>query len=199
MPTTKPFRFAVQSYRVEKPSEWRERARRIEELGYSTLHVADHYIGPGPMLEATSHRAQTVAAVPALAVAAEATTTLRIGSRMFCIGYHQPVVLAKEAASLDFFSEGRLELGLGAGWLENEFIAMGIPFPSAGERITALRETVDLLNQSFGDGLVDVAGTHVRAHGFEALPKTPQRPRPPLMIGGGAPGSCAWRASSRTS
>ena len=187
MSTTKPFRFAVQSYRVDKPSEWRERARRIEELGYSTLHVADHYIGPGPMLEATSHRAQTVAAVPALAVAAEATTTLRIGSRMFCIGYHQPVVLAKEAASLDFFSEGRLELGLGAGWLENEFMAMGIPFPSAGERISALRETVDLLNQSFGDGLVDVAGTHVRAHGFEALPKTPQRPRPPLMIGGGAP------------
>src|SRR5436190_18258107 len=106
----KPFRFAVQSYRVDTPSQWRERARRIEELGYSTLHVADHYIGAGPLLDATKHRVQSVAAIPAMAVAAEATTTLRIGSRMLCIGYHQPVVLAKEAASLDFFSEGRLEL-----------------------------------------------------------------------------------------
>ena len=86
---------------------------------------------PARLLDETHHRVQTVASVPALAVAAEATTTLRIGSRMFCIGYHQPVVLAKEAATLDFFSEGRLEHGLGAGWLENEYVAMGIPFPSS--------------------------------------------------------------------
>ncbi len=183
--TTRPFRFAVQSYRTDSPAEWRGRARRVEELGYSTLHVADHYIGPGPLLDETRHRVQSVASVPALAVAAEATTTLRIGSRMFCIGYHQPVVLAKEAATLDFFSEGRLELGLGAGWLENEYVAMGIPFPSAGERIAALRETVDLLEQSFAGGQVKVEGTYVSAHGYEAVPKPATRP--PLMIGGGAP------------
>ena len=185
--THKPFRFAVQSYRTESPREWRERARRVEALGYSTLHVADHYIGPGPLLDATGHRVQSVAAVPALAVAAEATTTLRIGSRMFCVGYHQPVVLAKEAATLDFFSEGRLELGLGAGWLENEYVAMGIPFPSAGERIAALRETVELLEQTFAGGQVEVRGRHVQAHGFEAVPRPTQEPRPPIMIGGGAP------------
>lgn len=183
----RPFRFAVQSYRTDSPREWRDRARRVEELGYSTLHVADHYIGPGPMLDSTKHRVQTVAAVPALAVAAEATTTLRIGSRMFCVGYHQPVVLAKEAATLDFFSEGRLEVGLGAGWLENEYAAMGIPFERAGARIDALRETVDLLRQSFAGGQVEVNGTHVRVHGFEAVPRPVQQPGPPLMIGGGAP------------
>ena len=76
----KPFRFAVQSYRTESPAEWRERARRVEALGYSTLHVADHYIGPGPLLDETRHRVQSVAAVPALAVAAEATSTLRIAT-----------------------------------------------------------------------------------------------------------------------
>ena len=140
---------------------------------------------------------QTVAAVPALAVAAEATTTLRIGSRMFCVGYHQPVVLAKEAATLDFFSEGRLELGLGAGWLENEYDAMGIPFPRAGARIDALRETVDLLQQSFAGGQVEVDGTHVRVHGFEAVPRPVQKPGPPLMIGGGAPAGAADRRRAR--
>lgn len=184
---THPFRFGVQSYRVDSAQQWRDRARRIEELGYATLHVSDHYLGPGPMLDPTGHRPQTVALIPALAVAAEATSTLRIGSRMMCAGYHQPVVLAKEAASLDFFSEGRLELGLGAGWLHKEYEAMGLPFPSPGERISLLREVVELLRQSFGDGLVEVRGKHVQVHGFEALPKPVQKSGPPIMIGGGAP------------
>lgn len=184
---THKFRFGIQSYRVETAKEWRDRARRVEELGYDALHVADHYLGPGPMLDPTGHRPQTIALIPALAVAAEATTTLRIGSRMMCAGYHLPVVMAKEAASLDFFSEGRLELGLGAGWLDKEYEAMGLPFPTPGERISLLREIVELLRQSFGDGLVDLRGEHVQAFGYEAMPKPVQKPGPPIMIGGGAP------------
>jgi probable F420-dependent oxidoreductase len=182
---TRPFRFACQAYRATSRREWVGLARRVEAQGYSALHVADHYIGPGPALEPTGHRVQTLAAVPALAVAAEATTTLRVGSRMFCVGYHQPVVLAKEAATLDLLSEGRFELGLGAGWLMREYAAMGIAFPGPAERIALLRETVELVEQCFSGGEVTMAGEYVRAAGFAAVPAPVQSPRPPLMIGGG--------------
>src|SRR5687767_2999712 len=127
MADVRPFRFAVQAYSAESAGAWRDLARKVEELGYSTLHLADHYIGPGPALSATNHPVQTLAAVPAMAVAAEATTTLRVGSRVLCIDYHHPVVLAKELATIDVLSEGRLEAGLGAGWLAGEYEAMGIP------------------------------------------------------------------------
>lgn len=157
----------------------------MESQGYSALHVADHYIGPGPALEPTGHGVQTLAAVPAMAVAAEVTTTLRVGSRLFCVGYHQPVVLAKEAATLDLLSGGRLELGLGAGWLDREYAAIGVPFPSAGERIELLSETVDLIDQCFSGKPVELTGKQVRASGFTAVPAPVQSPRPPIMIGGG--------------
>ena len=182
---SQPFRFACQAYKATSRKEWVELARRVESQGYSALHVADHYIGPGPALEPTGHGVQTLAAIPAMAVAAEVTTTLRVGSRLFCVGYHQPVVLAKEAATLDLLSEGRLELGLGAGWLDREYAAMGIPFPPAPERIELLSETVDLISQCFAGGPVDLAGRQVQASGFTAVPAPVQSPRPPIMIGGG--------------
>jgi probable F420-dependent oxidoreductase len=182
---SRPFRFGCQAYQATSRREWVELARRVEAQGYSALHVADHYIGPGPALEATGHRVQTLAAVPAMAVAAEVTSTLLIGSRLFCVGYHHPVVLAKEAATLDLLSGGRLELGLGAGWLDREYTAMGIPFPSAGERIGLLRETVELIEQCFSGAPVEFAGQYLRASGFSGAPAPERSPRPPLMIGGG--------------
>jgi len=181
----RPFRFAVQTFSASSGKEWRDRARRIEELGYSALHLADHFIGPGPALEATNHPLQELAAVPAMAVAAEATETLRIGCRVFCIDYHQPAVLAKEAATLDFFSEGRLELGLGAGWLQGEYEAAGIPFDSPGVRIERLEETVGLIKALMGEGEPRIRGKHVQAEGFAGVPKPVQKPHPPIMIGGG--------------
>ena len=117
---TRPFRFAVQAYRPESGRALRDLARQVEDLGYSALHTSDHYLGPGPVSEATGHRPVTLAPVPAMAVAAEVTTTLRIGCRMFCVGYHQPYVLAKEIATLAELSGGRTEVGLGAGWLQAE-------------------------------------------------------------------------------
>ena len=183
---TRPFRFGVQAYRAESGAAWREIARKTEALGYSTLHVADHYLGPGPMLAVTGHRAQTIAAIPGMAVAAEVTSTLKIGSRMLCVGYHNAVVLAKQAATLDVLSDGRLELGLGAGWLSTEYEAMGVPFPSAGERIALLRETIEVVRQHLSDEPVDFTGKYLRVHGFDGVPK-PVRSRVPLMIGGGAP------------
>jgi alkanesulfonate monooxygenase SsuD/methylene tetrahydromethanopterin reductase-like flavin-dependent oxidoreductase (luciferase family) len=119
----RPFRFGVQSFSAGSAAEWRDKARRTEDLGYSVLSLADHFIGPGPAQEATSHPPQELAAVPAIAVAAEATTRLRVGCRVFCVDYRHPVMLAKEAATLDLLSEGRVEIGLGAGWLAGEYAA----------------------------------------------------------------------------
>jgi probable F420-dependent oxidoreductase len=183
---TRPFRFGVQSYHADSPGHWREQARRAEALGFSTFHLADHVIGPGPALAATNHPVQTVAAIPAMVVAAEATESIRIGCRVFCIDYRNPVMLAKELATIDFFSGGRLEIGLGAGWLENEYHAMGVPFDRAGVRLDRLEEQIAVLRACFGDGETDVTGQYVHAVGFEGVPKPVQQPNPPIMIGGGA-------------
>ncbi len=182
---SRPFRFGLQSYAAATPQAWRDQARHAESCGFSTFSVADHVIGPGPALAATNHPVQNLAAIPAMAVAIEATSTINIGARVFCVDYRQPVVLAKEVATLDFFSEGRLELGLGAGWLQGEYEAMGVPWDRAGVRLDRFEETLRLLRAHFGDGLVDVQGDYVHASGFEGLPK-PTNGVPPIMIGGGA-------------
>jgi probable F420-dependent oxidoreductase len=181
----RPFRFGVQSFHAESADEWREGACKAEGQGYSALHLADHILGPGPALEATNHPLQTLAAVPAMAVAAEATSTLRIGCRVFCIDYRPAAVLAKEAATLDFLSGGRLELGLGAGWLRGEYEAVGIAFDPIGTRIDRLAETVRFLKAHMSKGQLDFSGDHVTARGYEGAPQPVQQPHPPIMIGGG--------------
>lgn len=180
-----PFRFAVQSFSADSAAEWREGAKKAEALGYSALHLADHIIGPGPALEATAHPLQTLAAVPAMAVAAEATSTLRIGCRVFCIDYRPPAVLAKEAATLDLLSEGRLELGLGAGWLRGEYEAVGIAFDEAPVRIARLGEVARFVKAHCSGEPIDIEGEHLRMHGFSGAPQPLQKPHPPIMIGGG--------------
>ena len=184
--TARPFRFAVQTFAADSASEWRDRAQRIEALGYSTLHLADHFIGPGPALESTQHPLQNLAAVPAMAVAAAVTTELRIGCRVFCNDYRHPVMLAKEVATLDLLSDGRLEVGLGAGWLQAEYEAAGMTFDRAGLRIDRLEETLGLFRVLMSPGQADFAGEHVRAKGFEGAPQPVQKPLPPIMIGGGS-------------
>ena len=182
---TQPFRFGLQSYSAESPTDWREQARRAEDLGFSTFSVADHVIGPGRALAATNHPIQDVAAVPAMAVAIEATSTINVGARVFCTDYRQPVMFAKELATLDFFAEGRLEIGIGCGWLQGEYEAMGVPWNRAGVRLDRMEETLTLIRQHLGDGDVDVQGDHVSATGFTGVPKPPKG-MPPIMIGGGA-------------
>ena len=184
--TIRPFRFGLQSYNASSPDDWRGQARRAESHGFSTFSVADHVIGPGPALAATNHPVQDVAAIPAMAVAAEATSSIRIGSRVFCCDYRQPVMFAKELATLAFFSGGRLEIGLGAGWLAGEYDAMGVPFESAGIRIDRLEETIALIRAHMGEGEIAIDGDHVHAVGFEGVPKAPDGV-PPVMIGGGSP------------
>ncbi|MSO39988.1 MAG: TIGR03621 family F420-dependent LLM class oxidoreductase [Ilumatobacteraceae bacterium] len=181
-----PFRFGLQAYAPESGKQWRELARKAESTGFSSFHLADHIIGPGPALAATGHPVQTVAAIPAMAVAAEATSTIKVGCRVLCVDYRNPVMLAKEVATLDFFSEGRLELGLGAGWLQGEYEAVGIPFDRAGVRLDRFEEVIGLLRASFVEGELNIDTTHVHAVGFEAVPKPFTKAGPPIMIGGGA-------------
>lgn len=187
---THPFRFGWQAFNAENAADWRDKARRAEALGYSSFMVADHYLGPGPSLAATNHPVQNIAAVPAMAVAAEATSTIKVGARVMCIDYRNPAVLVKEMATLDFFSEGRLEFGIGAGWLQGEYEAMGVPWDPAGVRIDRLGDVVRMAKLLMADGEVNFQSekdtSKVRATGFEGLPKTVQRPHPPIMIGGGA-------------
>jgi probable F420-dependent oxidoreductase len=183
---TKPFRFGLQSYAATSGDDWRNQARTAEALGFSAFTVADHVLGPGPALAAMNHPVQDVAAVPAMAVALEATTSIHVGSRVFCTDYRQPVVFAKELATLALFADGRLEIGLGAGWLQGEYEAIGVPYDSAGVRLDRFEEIIGLIRAHFADDPVDVTGTHVTASGFQGVPKVPGGV-PPIMIGGGAP------------
>jgi probable F420-dependent oxidoreductase len=180
----RPFRFAVQAVRARSGEEWRGFARRAEDLGYSTLFLADHYLGPGPAMDRARQPVQHVAPIAAMATAAAVTTELRIGCRVFCVDYHVPAVLAKEAATLDLLSDGRLELGIGAGWSEHEYRAMGLQLAAPKERVAKLKEVVALFKVHCAGGLLDHEGHHATATGYEALPATPQRPHPPIMVGG---------------
>jgi probable F420-dependent oxidoreductase len=181
----RPFRFGVQSYAATSPADWRDQARQAEALGYSAFHLADHVIGPGPALAPTNHPVQNVAAIPGMAVALEVTSTIRVGCRVLCTDYRNPVMLAKELATLAWLGDGRIEIGLGAGWLRNEYEAIGVPFDAPGVRIDRMVETLRVIRAHMGEGLADVSGDHVHAVGFEGVPKPPNGV-PPIMIGGGA-------------
>jgi probable F420-dependent oxidoreductase len=169
---THPFRFTVQCPGPADPAGWPELARRAESLGYWALTVPDHL----------DHSLGPVAAAMA---AADATTTLRIGVMVFCNDYRHPVVLAKEAATLDVLSGGRLLLGMGAGWKSTDYQASGIPRDPAGTRVDRLGEAVAVVKALMADGTCTFAGEHYRIDGLDGRPKPLQRPHPPLMIGGG--------------
>ncbi|MET0729118.1 MAG: TIGR03621 family F420-dependent LLM class oxidoreductase [Acidimicrobiales bacterium] len=182
---TRPFRFAVQIFRGTKSSaEFGELVRRIEDLGYSTLFLADHYLGKGPATQKARQLPQYLAPITAMATAAALTRTLRVGSRVFCMDYHVPAVLAKEAATLDVLSDGRLEFGIGAGWSEHEYAAMGLTMGPPGQRVAKLQEVVALFKAHCSGEMLEIDGEHVTATGYTGLPLPSQRPHPPIMIGG---------------
>ena len=180
-----PFRFAVQATNAAGAREWRDIVRKVEDLGYSTLFLADHYLGPGPAQKAARTPRQDLAPIAAMAAAAAYSETLRIGCRVFCIDYHVPAVLAKEVATLDLLSDGRLEMGIGAGWSEVEYTAMGLDFGRPGRRIAKLAEVVSLIKAHWGGDELDFSGDFVEVHGYAGRPRPVQRPHPPIMIGGG--------------
>ncbi len=182
---SKPFRFGVQSFNADSGADWAAKVQKAESLGYSAFHLADHLIGPGPALEATNHPVQGLAAIPAMAYAAAVTETINIGCRVFCIDYHNPVVLVKSAMTIDHLSGGRLEFGLGAGWLKGEYDAIGLQFDSPGIRIERLADVIEGVKAFRGEGHANVSNDTLNWRDFEGLPKPMSGP--PLMIGGGAP------------
>ena len=183
----RPFRFSVQAFEADSGQQWISVARRAEDLGYATLFTTDHYFGPGDIANASGHRPVDVAPLTAMMAAAMATTRLRVGCRVSCVDYHNPVVLAKELATLDMLSEGRLEVGLGAGWVAAEYEGLGIAMDRPGVRIERLAEVVEVLKAHWGGKPLDISGRHVRASGFAGRPLPVQQPHPPIFIGGGAP------------
>jgi len=169
----RPIRFATQSGGAPSAEEWAARAKRIEALGYSTLAMPDHMVGGA------------WAAMPALAAVAPITTTLRFGTLVIDNDFRNPVVFAREVAVLDVVSGGRVELGLGAGWLDRDHLGTGIPFDRGRVRVARLAEAVALMKRLFTEEQVDFAGTYYTVTKAECRPKTIQKPHPPLMIAGG--------------
>lgn len=184
---THPFRFGLQAFDASSAEEWFGTVRRAEQLGYSTLFTSDHYFGPGDIATEMGHRPVEVAPLSAIAMAAAVTTTLRVGCRVFACDFHHPVVLAKEMATLDMLSGGRVEVGLGAGWTAAEYDGLGIAMDSPGTRIERLGEYINLMRAHWTGAPINVSGTHVNVHGFEGRPLPVQQPHPPILIGGGAP------------
>jgi probable F420-dependent oxidoreductase len=162
----------VEEHRAAGAKEWREKARQVESLGYSTLFLPDHF-------------GDQISPIAGLMAAADATTTLRIGSHVFDNDYRHPVVLAKEAATLDLLSDGRLDFGLGAGWLASDYEQTGIPYDPPGTRIERMAEALQIIKSFFAGGSVSFAGKYYRVAGVEASPSAVQKPHPPIMLGGG--------------
>jgi probable F420-dependent oxidoreductase len=169
------FRFGVMCSHATSAGEFRERARTAEALGYSTLFVPDHFID------------HPLAPMPAMATAAAVTDTLRIGSLVLGNDYKHPVVLAREAATLDLLSDGRLELGLGAGWMTADYEKAGLMLDRPAVRIDRLEESIAILKGLMADGPFTFHGKHYSVTDLDGEPKPVQRPHPPFIIGGGAP------------
>jgi probable F420-dependent oxidoreductase len=167
----RPFRFGVVTGTAASATEWVSKARRAEALGYAILLVPDHIvIGIAPLT--------------ALAVAAASTTSLRVGSLVLGNDFRHPAWLAKEAATLDLLSDGRFELGLGAGYLPADYAQTGLALDPPGTRIGRLDEALQIVDQLLSDQPVSFVGAHYTISGLRGRPMPMQRPRPPIFVGG---------------
>jgi F420-dependent oxidoreductase-like protein len=157
----------------------RARARTVEQLGYDTLWIVDHMWMRGlpdvDCLEAWT----TIAAL------AEATSTLRLGVLVTCNAYRNPGMLAKSVTTADHVSGGRIELGLGAGWMEEEYRAYGFDFPSIATRLVQLGEALEVVSSLFTKHRTSFAGAHYRFHNAPFEPKPVQSPLPITLGGSG--------------
>lgn len=168
----RPFRFGIQCKGPASAAGWAELARKVEDLGWSTLTVADHLEEP-------------LAPLPALMAAADATTTLRVGTMVLANDYRHPVMLAKEAATLDVLTEGRFELGIGAGWMLADYEPAGIRLDCPRVRIDRLAEALAVLRGAWSGAPFTFAGEHYQVTDL-VLPPAPTTPGgPPVVIGGG--------------
>jgi probable F420-dependent oxidoreductase len=175
MPHDHKFRFAAQlgMSPAGTARSWADQARRAEDLGYSALLMPDHF-------------GDQLAPVPALAAVAGATTSLRMGSLVFGNDYRHPVVLAKEAATLDVLSDGRFELSLGAGWMRSDYEQAGMTYDAPSTRVDRFEEAVHVIQGLLRtDGPFSFDGAHYQISEHTLSPRPRQQPGPPLIIGGG--------------
>lgn len=168
---TRPFRFGVSIADAPDRAAWREQARKAEALGYDVLLVSDHLT-------------DSLAPLPALMAAADATTTLKVGTFVLANDFRHPVLVAREAATVDLLTDGRFELGLGAGHMRSEYDEVGIPFLTAGTRVERLEESVQVVRALLDGGRVQFAGEHYEIAGHHAYPARADRPRVPMLVGG---------------
>ena len=168
---SQPFRFGVVIAAAPSRIAFVTLARRAEELGYATLLMPDRTI-------------TGLAILPALAVAAEVTTSLRVGSYVFCNDLRHPALLAREVATLDFLSNGRFELGLGAGIGPFDYRQLGLRFEDAGTRVDRLEEALTIIKRFFNEERLNFVGKHYTITDMRGSPNTFQKPHPPIVIGG---------------
>ncbi|MDQ1480136.1 MAG: hypothetical protein QOI44_997 [Actinomycetota bacterium] len=174
MASNRPFRFGVHTSDAQTGDDWAAAARRYESLGFSTLMLRDHFD-------------QQLAPIVAMTAAACATETLRVGCLVFANDYRHPLVLAKELLTLDRLSGGRVEVGLGAGWMGSDYEQAGISFDAPRDRVTRLEEAVRVIKALFAGGSVDFSGDHYTVAGHEMYPPSVQKPGPPILLVAGGP------------
>lgn len=171
MPHPRRFRFGVQLSTAASGEEWAALARKVEDLGYDVLHLPDHF-------------GDQLAPVPAMMAAAAATSTLKVGTLVFDNDYKHPVVLAKEMATIDRLSGGRVEVGLGAGWMRSDYEQSGISYDPPATRVDRFEEGLAVLKGLLAPGPFSFAGEHYTITEMEGLPRPLQTP-PPIIVGGG--------------
>ena len=168
------FRFAVHTGRLDPPDDWAAFAARVETLGYDALYVTDHL-------------GEQLSPIAAMAAAAGATRRLRIGSYVFANDFRHPLILAREVATLDRLSAGRLELGLGAGWMRSDYRSLGLTYDPPARRIDRLEEALGIVTRLLSGETVTHHGPHYRLEAARVGALPIQRPHPPIMLGGGGP------------
>ncbi len=186
-----PFRFGIINEHMTTREAWLAGARRAETLGYATFLIRDHF--------APDFFGDQFAPFTALMAAAMVTQTLRVGTLVIDNDYRHPVVLAKEAATLDLLFGGRFELGVGAGWLRSEYDQAGMPYDAAGVRVSRLAEAVKVLKGLFACEPLSYDGKHYMIRGLNGYPKPALGRGVPLLIGGEHRACSHWLGVRRIS
>ncbi len=169
-----PFRFVVHQSSAATGEAWLALARRAEDLGYSALYMPDHL-------------GRQYSPIAALAGAASVTKSLRVGPYVAANDFRHPLLLARELATLDVLSGGRVEIGIGAGWRTNDYRQLGATYDPPKVRIDRLAESIGVLRRLFAGETVTHDGPHYHLRDARLEPRAVQRPHPPFVIGGGGP------------
>ena len=171
MTAHRPFRFGIQASNARSRAEWVDLARRAEGHGFDVLTMPDHF-------------GDQLAPMPAMMTAADVTEALRVCALVFDNDYKHPVVLAKELATMDLLSDGRMEIGLGAGWMRSDYDQAGMTYDAPGVRIDRFLEGLHIVRRSMQPGAFSFTGSHYTITDYDGLPK-PTQTAPPVLIGGG--------------